>query len=192
MYNQLELRYNDLSSTKTSRKNGRRKSAFSDSDLDSTKESTSGTEDALLDTQFKDRCCKCRQYGHKGEDCLEKKSEYSTSSATRSMTVKFKRKCHYCRKKGHKEAECCKKKRDLESGNICKESGTTKEIMICRFCEDTRIYDVNSMYKLVDSLEARFKNMDQSEDAILEMIGQHFNSFVGLNAKGSKTDSDTE
>ena len=48
------------------------------------------------------------------------------------------------------------------------------------------------MYKLVDSLEARLKNLDQSEDAILEMIGKHLASHAGQNAKESKTDSDTE
>ena len=78
MYNQLELRYDDLSSTKTSCKNGRRKSAFSDSDSDSTKGSANGTEDTLLTMQFEGRCCKCRQYGHKGADFSEKKLEGST------------------------------------------------------------------------------------------------------------------
>ena len=48
MYNQLELRYDDLINTKTSCKNSRRKSTFSDSNLDSTKGYASGTEDALL------------------------------------------------------------------------------------------------------------------------------------------------
>ena len=130
MYNQLELRYDDLSSTNTSCKNGRRKSEFSDSDPDSTKGSTSRTEDALLTTQFKGRCCKCRQYRHKGLDFSEKNSERSTSSTTKSTTAKFKGKCYYCRKKGHREAECHKKKRDSESEKICKESGTTKEVML--------------------------------------------------------------
>ena len=50
MYDQLELRYEDLNSTKTLRKNGRRKSAFSDSDSESSKGSASGTEDALIAT----------------------------------------------------------------------------------------------------------------------------------------------
>ena len=39
MYDQLELKYDDLSSTKTSRENGCRKFAFSDSDSNSAKES---------------------------------------------------------------------------------------------------------------------------------------------------------
>ena len=50
MYDRLEMRYDDLTSTKTSRKNGRRKSAFSDSDSDSANDSGSGTEDAMLAT----------------------------------------------------------------------------------------------------------------------------------------------
>ena len=144
MYDQLELRYEDLHHTKTSRKNGRRKSAFSDSDSDSSKGSASSTEDALLATQFKGRCRKCGQYGHKGADCPEKKSENSTPSTTGSTTPIFQGNCRYCGKKGHKEAQCRKKKRDSESRNLCKESGTT-EVMLCGFCEDAGIPKTDSI-----------------------------------------------
>ena len=48
------------------------------------------------------------------------------------------------------------------------------------------------MYKLVNALEARFKNLDQSEDAILEMIRKHLASYTGKNANESKNDSETE
>ena len=123
MYNHLELRYDDPSSTKTSCKNGHSKSVFLDNDSDCTKGSTSRTEDALLPTQFKGRCRKCGQYRHKGADFPEHKTESCTPSTTGSTTTKFKGNCHYCGKKGHKEVECCKKKRDLESENVCKESG---------------------------------------------------------------------
>ena len=58
MYNQLEMQFKDLTSTKTLHKNGHRKSAFSWSNIESSKESTSGAEDALV-AQFKGRCCKC-------------------------------------------------------------------------------------------------------------------------------------
>ena len=64
--------------------------------------------------------------------------------------------------------------------------------MLCGFCEDDGISETDSMYELVDLLEARFKNLEQSEDAFLEMIGRHLESFAGLNLKESKTDSDTE
>ena len=67
-----------------------------------------------------------------------------------------------------------------------------QEVMLCGFCEDTRISDVDSMYKLVDFLEARLKNLEKREDVILEIIRQNFVSFAGLNAKESKTDLDTE
>ena len=112
MYKQLELRYNNLCSTKTARKNGCRKSAFSESDSES---SSSGTEDALLATQFKGRCRRCRTFGHKVADCLEKKNDWkptSNNSTSTKTPKKFNGNCYYCKKNGHREADCFKKKRN--------------------------------------------------------------------------------
>ena len=54
------------------------------------------------------------------------------------------------------------------------------------------MYKVDSMYDLVDLLEAKFRNQNKSEAAILEMIGRHLDSFAGLNVKESKTDLDSD
>ena len=112
------MRLEDLTSTNLC-KNGHRKSAFSDSDSESSKDSRSGAEDALISTQFKGMSRKCGKYGHKGVDCPEKKLETPSSNTT--GTKKFNGNCRYCGKKGHKEAECRKKKQDSEAGNVCEE-----------------------------------------------------------------------
>ena len=67
MYKQLELCYDDLCGTKTSHKNSCRKSTFFESDSES---SSSGTEDALLATQFKGRCRRCGTFRHKANQPL--------------------------------------------------------------------------------------------------------------------------
>ena len=43
--------------------------------------------------------------------------------------------------------------------------------MLCGFCEDQDIYEVDSMYELVDSLEEKFRNLDLSHHDIQKMIG---------------------
>ena len=48
------------------------------------------------------------------------------------------------------------------------------------------------MYELVDSFEAKFKTLEQSEDAILEMFRQNLASHKGLKHRESKTNSDSE
>ena len=42
------------------------------------------------------------------------------------------------------------------------------------------------MYELVDSLEAKLRNRNKSEAAILEMIGRHLDSFAGLNGRNPR------
>ena len=73
--------------------------------------------------------------------------------------------------------------------NLGEESGTTEEAMLCGFCKDMDIYRVNTMYKLVDSLEAKFENLDESDDTILDMIDKHLTSDMGLNHREFKTES---
>ena len=42
--------------------------------------------------------------------------------------------------------------------------------MLCGFCKDSDIYKVDFMYDLVDFLEAKFRNRNESEAALLDMI----------------------
>ena len=55
--------------------------------------------------------------------------------------------------------------------------------MLCGFCKDQDIYNVDSMYKLVNSLEEKFQNLDLSHCDIQKMIGHNSFSHAGLDDK---------
>ena len=55
--------------------------------------------------------------------------------------------------------------------------------MLCSFCEDQDIYEVDSMYELVDSLEEQFQNLNLSHRNIWKLIGHDSFSHVGLDEK---------
>ena len=55
--------------------------------------------------------------------------------------------------------------------------------MLCGFCKDQDIYDVDFMYELVDSLVGKFQNLDISHCNIWKMIGHDSLSHAGLDDK---------
>ena len=55
--------------------------------------------------------------------------------------------------------------------------------MLCGFCEDQDIYEVDSMYKLADSFEEKFQNLDLSHSDIQKMIRHDSFSHAGLDDK---------
>ena len=61
--------------------------------------------------QYKQRCCKCGNYGHKPGDCkcLENKKERKSDE---KMTTKgnILRVCYQCRKNGHMRKDCHERK----------------------------------------------------------------------------------
>lgn len=65
---------------------------------------------AAFQKQFKGNCRNCGEYGHKSENCPNKKPS-NENSGNRTST-KFKGNCNYCHKYGHMEKDCRKKKRD--------------------------------------------------------------------------------
>ena len=60
--------------------------------------------------------------------------------------------------------------------------------MLCGFCKDQDIYEVDSMYELVDSLEENFQNLDFSHHDIWKMIGHDSFSHAGLDDKDFSED----
>ena len=55
--------------------------------------------------------------------------------------------------------------------------------MLCGFCKDQDIFEVDSMYKLVDSLKEIFQNLNLSHCNIWKMIGHNSYSLTGLDDK---------
>ena len=76
------------------------------------------TEAALYGSGgFKGRCYNCGKYGHKSEDCPEKKRSNNGKGRERyprSKTEKFNGKCFFCGKWGHTKAECRERKKMLQ------------------------------------------------------------------------------
>ena len=99
-------------------------------------------------------------FGHKAADCLEKKANDQKQARSANSTKtpkKLKGNCYYCSRKRYKQEECFKKKRDSEAENLITEPRKTMDVMLCGFCEDQDIFEVDSMYELVNSLKENFK-----------------------------------
>ena len=78
--------------------------------------------------------------------------------------------------------DCFKKKWESKSGNLGKEPEKSTEVMLCGFRKDQDIYEVESMYKLVDSFDF-FLNLDLSHCGIWKMIRHDSFSHAGLDEK---------
>ena len=79
------------------------------------------SEKALYSSQFKGRCYKCGEYGHKAINCKAdnniSKPRYNNHQSQKHFQSRFNGRCNYCGRYGHKAAECYKKQRDSQARN---------------------------------------------------------------------------
>lgn len=76
---------------------------------------------AAFKKQYKGRCSKCGEYGHKSADCSERNK--SSGAGNSSENKKFDGECYYCGKKGHRKSEC--RKLVADNAKKQKEQGKT-------------------------------------------------------------------
>ena len=121
--------------------------------------------------QYKGRCGKCGEYGHKSGDCPEN-SDKPSSSTGNTNEKKFDGECYYCHKKGHRKADC----RKLKADNAKKQKEEAKKA-IDEIDEDEE--SVESIHELGFVGVEKEVTFDSSEAALMCTIdGTKYPSFT--------------